>query len=628
MSKARLAISLLIVVLFAAACAGATTPTVTPQPTASPAPTEEPTAEVIEAEATEEAAEVEATPEVVEVEATAEAAEVEATPEVAEVEATPEVAEVEATAEAAEVEATPEVVVAEATEEAAAVEATPEVVEVEATPEVAEVEATPEVVEVEATPEVAEVEATPEVVEVEATPEVAEVVVEVATYSAEFSFEYPEDWSLSTGRGLVRLEKGDAAVVVVGPASYRAILGTLTFENQSDELAFYLERSGYTAAESLALDGALASIAVELPRRGQSGFALLQDLNYGRVGVVIALNGAETSAEAAANIVAASLVFPPNIVDLAGSLDDYSTLTSAVEAAGLVDTLAGGEFTVFAPDNAAFNAALESLGIAAEDLLADTETLTSILTYHVVAGRLSAEDLLALDGQELETVQGATLSVAVVDGVVTLNGNVTVVTATPLEASNGLIYGIDAVLLPPQPEAEVTPEPEVEAEATPEATTEPETSEAEEVELTVPTSNIVETAISNPDFSTLVAAVVSADLAGTLSGEGPFTVFAPTNDAFAAALQALGLTADQLLSNTETLTSILTYHVVSGAMSAEDLLAMGGQELTTVQGAVLKVSVVDGAVVLNDSINVVTADLIATNGVIHVIDAVLLPPTE
>ena len=599
MSKARLAISLLIVVLFAAACAGAATPTVTPQPTASPAPTEEPTAEVVEA--TPEVVEVEATPEVVAVEATAEAAEIEATPEVAEVEATPEVAEVEAT---------------------------PEVAEVEATPEVVEVEATPEVVEVEATPEVVEVEATPEVVEVEATPEVVEVVVDVETYSAEFSFEYPADWAVTPGNGLVRLEKGDAAVVVVGPASYRTVLGTMTFESQADELTFYLERSGYTVVEPLALDGALASIAVELPRRSQSGFALLQDLNYGRVGVVIALNGAETSAEAAANVIAASLVFPPNIVDLAGSLDGYSTLASAVVAAGLVDTLSGGEFTVFAPDNAAFNTALEALGIEAEALLADTETLTSILTYHVVAGRLSAEDLLALDGQELETVQGAALSVAVVDGVVTLNGDVTVVTAAPLEASNGLVYGIDAVLLPPQPEAEVTPEPEVEAEATPEATAEPETTEAEEVELTVPTSNIVETAISNPDFSTLVAAVVSADLAGTLSGEGPFTVFAPTNDAFAAALQALGLTADQLLGDTETLTSILTYHVVSGAMSAEDLLGMDGQELTTVQGAVLKVSVVDGAVVLNDSINVVTADLIATNGVIHVIDSVLVPPTE
>lgn len=143
---------------------------------------------------------------------------------------------------------------------------------------------------------------------------------------------------------------------------------------------------------------------------------------------------------------------------------------------------------------------------------------------------------------------------------------------------------------------------------------------------------IVDVAVANDDFNILVEAVVAADLADTLAGEGPFTVFAPTDEAFAAALEALGLTAEELLAS-EDLAAILTYHVVPGKLMAADVLATveaGGGTATveTVNGAPITVSVVDGNVVLNGVATVVMVDVEASNGVIHVIDAVILPPEE
>lgn len=143
---------------------------------------------------------------------------------------------------------------------------------------------------------------------------------------------------------------------------------------------------------------------------------------------------------------------------------------------------------------------------------------------------------------------------------------------------------------------------------------------------------VVDIAAGNPDFSVLVTAVQTAGLVETLSSEGPFTVFAPTDAAFADALAALGVTAEDLLGR-EDLAEILTYHVVPGSVLAADVLAAveaGGGEfmVTTVNGAEISITVVDGMVMLNGAATVTVADLMAGNGVVHVIDAVLLPPTE
>jgi transforming growth factor-beta-induced protein len=135
---------------------------------------------------------------------------------------------------------------------------------------------------------------------------------------------------------------------------------------------------------------------------------------------------------------------------------------------------------------------------------------------------------------------------------------------------------------------------------------------------------IVDVAVANGSFTTLVAAVQAAGLVETLSGEGPFTVFAPTDEAFAAALEALGLTAEELLADTDLLTSVLTYHVVPGAVFAETVMTLDGESVATVNGAVVTIGV-DGDVVTVNDANVVAVDVAASNGVIHVIDAVLLP---
>lgn len=141
------------------------------------------------------------------------------------------------------------------------------------------------------------------------------------------------------------------------------------------------------------------------------------------------------------------------------------------------------------------------------------------------------------------------------------------------------------------------------------------------------TGTIVDVAVAAGDFETLVAAVQAAGLVETLSGEGPYTVFAPTDDAFAAALDSLGLTAEELLADTATLTDILTYHVVSGEVPASQVVTLDGQEVATVNGAPVSVSVDGDTVMVNES-TVTAVDVEASNGVIHVIDSVLLPPSE
>ncbi len=303
---------------------------------------------------------------------------------------------------------------------------------------------------------------------------------------------------------------------------------------------------------------------------------------------------------------------PGTIVDVAVAAGSFPTLVAAVQAAGLVDTLSSeGPFTVFAPTEDAFAAALAALGISAEELLADTDLLTAVLTYHVLPLEAPAEVVLTLDGESVTTVNGADITISIDGDTVKVNDS-NVIT-TDITASNGIIHVIDAVLLPPSPEPEPADEPEPEPEAAPE----PEPEEP---------GTIVDVAVESGQFPTLIAAVQAAGLVDTLSGEGPFTVFAPTEDAFAAALTALDLTAADLLANTDLLTAVLTYHVLPLAAPAELVLTLDGESVTTVNGADITISIDGDTVKVNDS-NVITTDITASNGIIHVIDAVLLPPS-
>ena len=293
---------------------------------------------------------------------------------------------------------------------------------------------------------------------------------------------------------------------------------------------------------------------------------------------------------------------PGTIVEVAVASEAFPTLVAAVQAAGLVDVLnSDGPFTVFAPTEEAFSAALAALGLTAEDLLADTELLTAVLTYHVLPVAAPAETVLTLDGQSVTTVNGADVAITIDGGTVMVN-NATVV-AADIEASNGVIHVIDTVLIPPAPEPDDT-----------DATDEPEAP-----------GTIVEVAVGSGAFPTLVAAVQAAGLVEVLGGEGPFTVFAPTEEAFAAALEALGLSAEDLLADTDLLTAVLTYHVLPVAAPAEAVVTLDGQSVTTVSGADVAITIDGGAVMVNDA-TVVAADIAASNGVIHIIDTVLIPP--
>ncbi len=136
---------------------------------------------------------------------------------------------------------------------------------------------------------------------------------------------------------------------------------------------------------------------------------------------------------------------------------------------------------------------------------------------------------------------------------------------------------------------------------------------------------IVDVAVGAGDFTVLVEAVKAAGLADTLSGPGPLTVFAPTDEAFASALTTLGITKEALFADKAKLTKILTYHVVSGKVMAADVLTMDGKDVPTVAGSPVKVKIDGSTVMINDA-KVTKADIVASNGVIHVIDKVLLPP--
>jgi transforming growth factor-beta-induced protein len=279
-----------------------------------------------------------------------------------------------------------------------------------------------------------------------------------------------------------------------------------------------------------------------------------------------------------------------DIVDTAVADGRFTTLVAAVQAAELVDALKGeGPFTVFAPTDDAF-AALPEGTVESLLLPENKQALTDILLYHVVSGKVMAADVTGLESAT--TLLGKDIAIKVDMGNVYINDAKVII--TDIETSNGVIHVIDAVILPPSDE------------------------EAMEEKQT-----IVEIAVADERFSTLVAAVTAAELVETLSGEGPFTVFAPTNDAFAALPEG---TVESLLlpENKQALTDILLYHVVSGKVMAADVVGL--TSAATVLGADLTITVRDGKVFLNDTVEVIITDIEASNGVIHVIDAVLLPP--
>lgn len=268
-----------------------------------------------------------------------------------------------------------------------------------------------------------------------------------------------------------------------------------------------------------------------------------------------------------------------SILELASGSSELELLVAAVKAAGLVDALSGdGPFTVFAPRDAAF----ESLGDELRGLLGEERRgdLTRVLTFHVVPGRVTAADLATR--RSLDSLSGQRIDVSFDGGTIRVNG-AGIVTAD-IEASNGIVHVIDSVMMPE-------------------------------------TRTIPALATDIEGFSSLVAAVKAAGLAEALSGEGPFTVLAPTDEAFAA-LGSDTLTALLQPRNRDALKEVLLYHVVSGRAFASDVA--GGAEPETLGGETVRFALSGGALTVNGA-RVAATDVEASNGVVHVIDRVLIP---
>lgn len=271
-----------------------------------------------------------------------------------------------------------------------------------------------------------------------------------------------------------------------------------------------------------------------------------------------------------------------NIVETARQAGSFSTLLAALEATDLDSVLGGsGTFTVFAPTDAAF-AALPA-GTLDNLLLPENKgMLTDILTFHVVGGEYKAAAVLGTSS--LVSVFGQSLAVDSSSGAMIGNSkSMAKITSTDIDAANGVIHVIDKVLLP---------------------------------------LDIVDIAAGNPDFSTLVAALTAAGLVETLQGSGPFTVFAPTNEAFAALPAG---TVDSLLlpENKDALIDILTYHVAAGSYKSDVLV--GQSQISMVNGDSAGLSL-SGNSLMIDGATVSSPDIISANGVIHVINQVILPP--
>ncbi len=271
-----------------------------------------------------------------------------------------------------------------------------------------------------------------------------------------------------------------------------------------------------------------------------------------------------------------------DIVTTAVEAGSFKTLAAALKAGGLVETLQGkGPFTVFAPTDEAFS----KLPAGTVESLLKPENksqLVSVLTYHVVSGKVAAAQVVKLNAAE--TVNGQRVNINVEGDKVRVD-QATVVT-TDIQCSNGIIHVIDQVILPSA-------------------------------------DNIPATADKAGTFQTLLAAAKAAGLVEVLSGDKPLTVFAPTDEAFAKLPAG---TVESLLKpeNKEKLAAILKFHLVPGRVFSNEVLSK--KELKTVHGGMLTATIKAGAATINGA-NLVATDIDASNGVIHVIDSVMLPPT-
>lgn len=273
-----------------------------------------------------------------------------------------------------------------------------------------------------------------------------------------------------------------------------------------------------------------------------------------------------------------------NLVETAVENGNFNTLVTALEITGLDEALAdpAASLTVFAPTDAAFEALRQEIGNDAYANLLASDDLAGILLYHVAGTELTSAEVLAADGDFVNTLSGKNVVVTLEGSTVMVN-NATV-TDIDLEASNGVIHELDTVIIPPS-------------------------------------ASITDIVVNGEDFSVLETAVVQAGLAGTLSDGGPFTVFAPTNAAF----EKLGQeTIEAVLENESLLSNILEYHVIEGQVSKATAASLVGQSATMLNEEAAAIDAVDSGLYIDKS-KISVTNILTSNGVIHVIDSVMIP---
>ncbi len=270
-----------------------------------------------------------------------------------------------------------------------------------------------------------------------------------------------------------------------------------------------------------------------------------------------------------------------SIVEVAADAGNFTILIEAAQKAGLAGFLSTqNDLTVFAPTDAAFEALLGDLGLSSLDDIPVSD-LTAILSYHVIGAKVFSSGLSTGYVSTLSEYDDNSISMYIETGSGVIINNSVSVTTADIEAGNGVIHVVDKVILPP---------------------------------------TVVNIALANSNFTTLVQAVVKAGLVDALNSEGPFTVFAPTNAAFETLFSQLGISGiDDLTA--EQLIPILMYHVVPGNVLSTELSS--GEVGTLSESKNLTVDLSSG-VKINES-SVVAADIQGTNGVVHVIDQVLIP---
>lgn len=303
----------------------------------------------------------------------------------------------------------------------------------------------------------------------------------------------------------------------------------------------------------------------------------------------------ESNSVAAPSLVDGDSSASQSIIDIARAQDnEFTSLVAALEATGLDATLndLNTQFTVFAPTDAAFAKLGED---TLNNLFSDTETLENILLYHVIAGsEIKSAQVLENAGDVIQTANGQQVAVSLSgDNLLT---NLSSIINTDIDTDNGVIHVIDTVLLPPA-DAEITRLP----------------------------TNIVETAVADSRLSTLVTALQAAGLDEDLSGDGPFTVFAPTNAAFQALPEGV---LEALLADIHALSVILKLHVVAGSeLSSVQAYAANGSSIPTLastSGQELTVSVgIEGGVLSVGGAKVTITDIYTSNGVVHLLDSVI-----